>query len=142
QAFSPTRELLPVGSQPATQPFETWLPALEGDPANAPDGSVWINRAEHEVRVRLGDKIYMVAPLREVTGGNRIVPTIRIADFVVLILQMAAAFGIGFQVPVVVALLATIGVVSTSRMAQLRRQVWFGIAVLAAIVTPTPDAAS
>ena len=65
---------------------------------------------------------------------------IKIQEYLIFILQMAAAFGGGFQVPVIVALIATIGVASAKQMAKARKYVWFGIAVAAALITPTPDA--
>jgi sec-independent protein translocase protein TatC len=132
---------LPLSSGPAGEPApEARMPVYDVDPDTAPDGSVWINRREHQIRTRIGPHTYVIGTLRTVADQNTIRPTIRIADYLILVLQMAAAFGIGFQVPVVVALLATLGIVETSRMAQVRRYVWFGIAVVAAIVTPSPDA--
>jgi len=116
------------------------MPVYDVDPPDVPDGSVWINRSEHQIRTRVGPHTYVVSTLRTVADQSTIRPTIRIADYLILVLQMAAAFGIGFQVPVIVALLATLGIVETSRMAQVRRYVWFAIAVAAAIVTPSPDA--
>jgi sec-independent protein translocase protein TatC len=44
-------------------------------------------------------------------------------------------------VPVVVAFVAMIGVASAAQMGTMRRYVWFGMAIVAAIVTP-PDVGS
>jgi len=60
----------------------------------------------------------------------------RISEYVIFILQLSAAFGIGFQVPVVVAFVATLGIATADQMASLRRHIWFGMAVVAACVTP------
>ncbi|UCD30431.1 MAG: twin-arginine translocase subunit TatC [Planctomycetota bacterium] len=57
------------------------------------------------------------------------------------VLHLAAAFGIGFQVPVVVAFLASLGIATAGDMARLRRYVWFGMAILSAFITP-PDVTS
>jgi len=73
---------------------------------------------------------------------NKVTPTIRIGDFMMFILQMAAAFGLGFQIPVVVALLTTIGIFSAADMSRARRYIWFGIAALAVLICPAPDANS
>ncbi|HON68712.1 MAG TPA: twin-arginine translocase subunit TatC, partial [Phycisphaerae bacterium] len=51
----------------------------------------------------------------------------------------AAAFGIGFQVPVVVAFLAVLGIFSADEMARFRRHVILIMAIAAAVFTPSPD---
>ncbi len=133
-----------------TRPFETWpttqpelsrIPPFSNDPRNPPEGYCWLNRTAHEIRVRYGEQTYALR-LQEVGRHNRILPTIRVTEYMMLVLQTAAAFGLGFQVPVVVALLSTIGIVSAAQMTGVRKYVWFVIAIVAAVVTPSPDVAS
>jgi sec-independent protein translocase protein TatC len=123
---------------PATQP----VPVLATDPKNPPEGAPWLSQGSDEIRIRFGDKVYSMGPLTEVKDGNRVVPMIRLTDYVVLVAGMMAAFGIGFQMPVVVALIATLGIASAKEMAGFRRHVYFAIAVAAAIITPSADALS
>jgi sec-independent protein translocase protein TatC len=59
-------------------------------------------------------------------------------DFV---LRMFIAFGLAFEVPIVVMLLVRLGVVSVAKLRQVRPYVIVGAFVVAAIVTP-PDALS
>ena len=59
-------------------------------------------------------------------------------DFV---LRMFIAFGLAFEVPIVVILLVRLGVVSVERLRKLRAYIIVGAFVVAAIVTP-PDAMS
>jgi sec-independent protein translocase protein TatC len=59
-------------------------------------------------------------------------------DFV---LRMFIAFGLAFEVPIVVMLLVRLGVVSVARLRQVRPYMIVGAFVVAAIVTP-PDALS
>lgn len=127
---------------PATGDTGQGVPAFAGDPDNPPEGKYWLNETEHEIRIRFGDKTYIANRLREATSRNRINPMITMQDYIIFILEMAAAFGGGFQVPVVVALLATIGIVSAADMARMRRYIYFGIGVAAAFITPTPDVAT
>lgn len=127
----------PEGIWPTTQP----IPAFETDPEDPPESVLWINRTARDVRIHVGDATYILAHLENVQKLNRLDPMMRVADYVVFILQLSAAFGIGFQVPVIVAFLATLGILSTAQMAKYRRHVIFGMAVLAAIVTP-PDVSS
>ena len=127
---------------PATQPSWAAIPPIHPyakDPENPPEGIPWLNVDAHEIRIRYGDKTYTLAALREAREGNRVVPMIRIHDHVLLVLGMMAAFGIGFQVPVVVALLSTIGIFSAKDMAGVRRHVLFFIAIASAVITPSAD---
>jgi sec-independent protein translocase protein TatC len=59
-------------------------------------------------------------------------------DFV---LRMFIAFGLAFEVPIVVMLLVRLGVVSVARLRQIRPYMIVGAFVVAAVVTP-PDALS
>jgi sec-independent protein translocase protein TatC len=115
--------------------------ALETDPANAPEGAMWVNLPKREVRVLVGGEVLTVHRLSALQSGLAIRPEIRVSEYYMFILQMTAAFGLGFQVPVVVSFLAVVGMASARDMSQSRRYVWFGMAVVAAVITP-PDIAS
>lgn len=136
-------EYSPPGFGTATQPAGHLpaLPAYAQDPKNPPEGVLWLNRTEREIRIRLGGKTFTCSNLKELGAKNRIVPDMRLGEVVPFVLQMAAAFGLGFQVPIVVAFLALVGIFSSSDMAHYRRHVIFIMAVLAAVVTP-PDPGS
>jgi len=123
---------------PTTQP----IPAFAKDPESPPPGMPWLNTDAREIRVRFGDKTYTFAALREAREGNRVLPMITIHDYVLLVLGMMAAFGIGFQMPVVVALLSTIGIFSAKEMAGVRRHVLFAISIASAVITPSADVVS
>lgn len=114
------------------------IPVLDADPANPPSGTLWMDRATRELRIRIGDQTCVVNT-RPSEQQNVIRPNWRLRDTITLTLEMAAAFGIGFQVPVVVAFLATVGLFSAAQMGQSRRYVWFTMAIAAAFVTPSPD---
>lgn len=122
---------------PTTQP----MPMFEEDPPSAPPGVPWINLTTKEVRVRIEGAHYTVAHLKDVQQHNRVEPMMRISEYVIFILQLSAAFGIGFQVPVVVAFVATLGIATAAQMGSLRRHIWFGMAVVSACITP-PDVGS
>lgn len=138
----------PAASRPhnggADWPFPGRIPAFTADPADPPEGAFWLNRTEHQIRVRYGKKIYYLgsAGLVPVAQGPRLRPDIRISDNIIFVLQLSAAFGVAFQVPVVVAFLAAVGIVPVAQMARLRRYVWFGMAIASAVITPTTDVVS
>lgn len=142
-----------AASQPATtlpQDFEsprpplTRIPALVADPVAPPEGVFWMNRTERQIRIRYGSQVYYLGSggLTPVTQGPRLRPDIRISDNIIFVLQLSAAFGIAFQVPVIVAFLAAVGIAPVEQMARLRRYVWFGMSIASAIITPTTDVVS
>lgn len=62
----------------------------------------------------------------------------RIGEYLQLVTTLILAFGLSFQLPVVVTLLGLAGIISSETLAQGRRYAIVGVVVLAAIVTP-PD---
>jgi sec-independent protein translocase protein TatC len=65
-----------------------------------------------------------------------------INDYVSFILTMFLAFGISFEVPIVVILLALAGAVSPKQLGANRAYASVAIAVVAAVLSPTDDAVS
>jgi sec-independent protein translocase protein TatC len=65
-----------------------------------------------------------------------------INDYVSFALTMFLSFGISFEVPIVVILLALTGVMSPAKMGESRSYAIVLIAIVAALLTPTSDALS
>ncbi len=114
---------------------------FESDPADPPEGVPWVNLERRQLRIRYGKEIYTLGRLAPVRSATRLTPNIRIMEYLTFILHLSAAFGIGFQVPVVVAFLAVTGISTAAEMGRLRRYVWFAMAIASAVITP-PDVAS
>ncbi len=128
-----------AASSVTTQPILTSsIPTLDHDPVDPPSGAMWLDRETHEIRIRVGNETRVLAS-RSAERQNTIRPNWTLRETIQLTLEMAAAFGIGFQVPVVVAFLATVGIFSAAQMAKSRRMVWFVMAIASSIVTPSPD---
>ena len=62
----------------------------------------------------------------------------RIAEYLQLVTALILAFGLSFQLPVVVTLLGMAGILNSKQLASGRRYAIVGVVVLAAVVTP-PD---
>lgn len=74
-------------------------------------------------------------------GGGRLQPAVSIAEHFELFMAMTVPFGLAFQIPLVVPILARLGLVSPLVLRRRRRHVIFWSFVVAAVITP-PDALS
>ncbi len=70
--------------------------------------------------------------------GSSIEPVITMSQYITLVFLLTLALGIVFQIPLVMLLLARIGVCKAEDYAKHRKHILLGIFVLAAIITP-PD---
>ena len=72
-------------------------------------------------------------------GGDVAVPLIRISNIINLMIRLLFWMGLAFETPLVMFLLAQLGIVTAGSLARFRRY-WVVVAfVLAAIITPTVD---
>jgi len=62
----------------------------------------------------------------------------RVEEYLSLVLKLIFAFGICFQLPVVMYLLGRLGIVSAQALQEKRKYAFLGIVIVAAIITP-PD---
>ncbi len=67
-------------------------------------------------------------------------PDLRLSEWLSFAIWMPLIFGMSFQTPLVMLFAAKLGVVNADTFRNKRRFAWFGMAVFAAIITPTPDA--
>lgn len=123
---------------PTTQPQLPKFPLVLEDPADPPPGTIWINENDRALKVALGKGQILVSDLRSMDAGM-VQSQFDIDQYVSFVVGLAFAFGLGFQVPLVVLLLSRIGIVSASQMAGARRVVILVVFIAAAIITPAPD---
>ena len=69
-------------------------------------------------------------------------PVLRISEYLSFTSRMMLAFGITFEMPVVIFFLARAGFVDHRQLIQYARYAVLAIFIVAAVLTPTPDAAS
>lgn len=72
------------------------------------------------------------------TEGDQVDLLTKISDYLKLATTLFLAFGLSFQLPVILSLLGRAGIVSAAALKKSRKYALFGIAVFAAFVTP-PD---
>jgi sec-independent protein translocase protein TatC len=75
-------------------------------------------------------------------GGDSIRPLLGAREYLSFLLTMGIAFGIVFELPLVLVFLALSGVITADGMRRFRRYAIVGNVVVAAIITPTVDAVS
>ncbi len=65
----------------------------------------------------------------------------KVSEYLDLVMTLVLAFGLTFQLPVLLSLLGRVGIITSAQLSGVRRYAYVGIVILAAIVTP-PDAFS
>ncbi len=75
-------------------------------------------------------------------GGDSIRPLLGAREYLSFLLTMGLAFGIVFELPLVLVFLSLAGVITSDGMRRFRRYAVVGNVVVAAIITPTVDVVS
>ncbi len=123
-SYTPNAQI--ATSQPTT------IPSLQGDPARPVDGQIWINKLDGRL------KMFLNGQVRVLTFGpqNLTAPIITLPDYIDLVFGMLLTFGLSFQLPLVVMALVAVNIVERDALKKSRRYVYFGMAILAAAITP------
>jgi sec-independent protein translocase protein TatC len=72
-------------------------------------------------------------------GGSSIQPFITADKYLTLVTLMIAAFGVAFELPVLLVFLLLVRVVNTRQLRSIRRWMIVGIVTFAAVITPSSD---
>ncbi len=115
------------------------VPVLREDSADR-DMGMWVNATTRRLVVRTPQGLWST-PLEPNAVSPAVFSEFAIDFYISFVLQLALAFGIAFETPLVVSFIAWIGIVSSATMIRSRRYIIFGIAIVAAILTP-PDVLS
>ncbi|MFG0306138.1 MAG: twin-arginine translocase subunit TatC [Phycisphaerales bacterium JB040] len=118
------------------------LPLLAADPVDPAPGQAWINTTLHQWRVCVSNPADGPAKVlgTVLTSGSSITQQYRISDYVKTVLNMGLAFGLGFQMPVVVLLLGWVGIVRDEVFKKYRRHIFAGCFIASAVLTPADPA--
>ncbi|HWB53179.1 MAG TPA: twin-arginine translocase subunit TatC [Tepidisphaeraceae bacterium] len=119
------------GEIPAKQ-SPVQVPIYAGNPANPQERQIWVDAKQERL------KIFMDGQVRVIPFGpeNLAAPIITLPQYIDMVVQMLLAFGISFQMPLVVMALVRIGIVELPALKKLRRIIYFGMAIIAAMIIP------
>lgn len=134
--YQPAEEELVVVTQPAAPVLE--VPVLSVDPESPSDGQVWFNMRNQRLCVHYEGETYYDR-LQQTSRQQFVQPFFSVAEYLGFVVNLSLAFGLGFQIPIVVVFLVTLRILPAARLARARKYVVLGVAVLSAILTPTPD---
>ncbi len=127
-----------VIAESTTQPAGFQIPQLPGDPARPLDRQMWYNTKTHQLKFAVGGKVRLVP-----FGSDELIRTeITVGNYVDTVVAMLLAFGLSFQMPLVILALERIGIVNLETLKSGRRYAVFIIAIAAAAITPGADMAS
>ncbi|RMF72427.1 MAG: preprotein translocase subunit TatC [Planctomycetota bacterium] len=113
------------------------LPLFAEDPEQPPKGGAWFNEAEQKIKVVGENHTYSVAVARDDIHGV-VTNHFKIGDYLTFVLVLAVAFGLAFQVPLVVLFLARTRIVPRETMISYRKVVILVIVIIAGMIAP-PD---
>jgi Tat protein translocase TatC len=125
-----------LASQPSVQLPQ--IPVLDADPVDPKPNSAWVNQQESKLKIFLGHGQMLVSDLH---ARNRpmVEAHFNLSGYVSFVTGMSLAFGMIFQVPLVVFLMSRTGIVSAAQMARARKIIILVVVILAAFLAPSPD---
>lgn len=114
------------------------IPEYDGDPIDPVPNEVWIDRTQTRMKIFHGGEPRVIS----FTSSNLLRPEYKLSKYINLVVAMLLAFGLCFQLPLVVLALERIGIVEIDQLKEFRRYVYFAMAILAAMITPGGDLVS
>jgi sec-independent protein translocase protein TatC len=131
---------IPETTLPASQPSiaeAPRIPLLQEDPCNPPVGSVWIDMPGGNLKVRWPNETFSVQ-LQRADRRAMVTSHFRIGDYLSFVLVLTIAFGLAFQMPLVVVFLARTGIVPVPTLRKYRKVVVVVVVFIAGTLAP-PD---
>ncbi|HRT43416.1 MAG TPA: twin-arginine translocase subunit TatC [Phycisphaerae bacterium] len=126
----------PATTQPALENWPT-VPVVAQDPAEPPVGAIWFNVNEHRFKVRQPDKVYSYQ-FQPDQQRAMVSSHFKIGEYLSFVLLLTIAFGVAFQLPLVVVFLARTGLVPVETMRRYRKVAILLIVFIACMLAP-PD---
>ena len=130
------RQVAEATSQPGPPAMD--VPVLSMDPESPEEGQVWFNSRLQRLNIRHGHETYYFR-MQKSSDRQFVQPFFSISEYLGFVVNLALAFGCGFQIPIVVIFLIAVGIVRAEALSKARKYIILIVAVLAAVLTPTPD---
>jgi Sec-independent protein secretion pathway component TatC len=127
----PAATVEPSRLSPATQPAFV-LPRYDRDPEHPVEGQMWLDLAHKRLKIYVDGEAHVV----NYSPGNGASPMITLSKYIDMVVGMLLAFGISFQMPLVVLALNKIGILEIATLKSLRRYVYFAMSIIAACIIP------
>jgi len=107
------------------------------DPNDPPIGLTWFNSNENKLKVFGRDQVYSVQMRRD---EKRAMMTthFKIGEYLTFVLVLTVAFGLAFQMPLVVVFLVRSGIVPIQTLRTYRKMVYLLVVIIAGAIAP-PD---
>jgi len=116
----------------STNSPSSYIQVVTTDPPHPVPGQTWLNITQDRVKMDVGGAVRTI-----LFGGDSLMtPHFKLGDYLDLVFRLLITFGLCFQLPLVVMAVARLGIVEISQLKAWRRQVYFGMTVLAAMVSP------
>lgn len=122
----------------ASQPAAMIVPSLPGDPEQPGEYQLWFNTRTQALKLAVGGQVRLIP-----FGSDELIrPEITVGNYIDTVVAMLFAFGLSFQMPLVILALERIGIVELETLKKGRRVAIFICAIAAAVITPGADMAS
>jgi len=125
-------------SAPADAPSAPSVSIVDRDPINPVHGQSWFNRQSREFSVVADGQRYSIS-MQPAAGRQFVTPLFSISEYLGFVTDLSLAFGLGFQIPIVVVFLIAVNILTAAALSAARKYIILGVFILAAILTPTPD---
>ena len=119
----------------STDPTLPTVPRLDEAPASAPDGSFWFDTQTGRLMLQVEGAPRSIRLDKKVRQSS-INSQFAIDFYVSFTLLLMLAFGLAFELPIVVWFVSRVGIISAEQMGKNRKYVILGLAVIAAVLTP------
>jgi sec-independent protein translocase protein TatC len=127
-----------AASAPSTQPgtFDApMVPTLAKDPKDPPAGSIWFNAPERKLKFHDANGTLSVRLHRD--DRQPFVTThFKIGEYLTFVLVLTVAFGLAFQMPLVVVFLVRTGIVPLKTFKKYRKVVILITVIIAGMIAP------
>lgn len=132
------RDAPPATTQPAETGPPTRVQVVTADPQEPAEGRIWFNATTGRLNVFADGETFSTR-MDRVSRKQFVQPFFNVSEYLNFVVNLGLAFGLGFQIPIVVVALASLGLVSAAKMAAARKYVMLSVAIIAAVLTPSPD---